>query len=270
MTTEFTTRALYEHRFWLQVLGDHSRFLFKSLGPSENDEISRARYFIQEFDSLLTQARQALSREELNSLHKLIWQRVEQLKEFKLHLIRRHLEGLIGLNLLPSFISHMVNELEEYQIVLGFLIKGEDVPLLHPTHYHLLWLLDAVGHADAIATSLDAVEKPLRAQSQSFTRDFEYSYQKALEIAGFARAVQHYPAIAQFNHEAAAQILQFKQFLTQLQEMILNKTVLGILDPLIPDHMLREECYYLAKLSTVSDVKSPSCDPGKPRIMEKL
>ncbi len=52
--------------------------------------------------------------------------------------------------------------------------------------------------------------------------------------------------------------------------MILKKTALGILDPLIPDHMLREECYYLRKLSSVSDVKSPTCDPGKPRIVEKL
>jgi hypothetical protein len=270
MTAEFATRALYEHRFWLQVLGDHSRFVSKSLGPSENEEISRALYFIQEFDSLLTQVRRGLNREELNSLHKLIWQRVQQLKEFKLHLIRRHLEGLTGLNLAPSLLSHMVNELEEYQIVLGFLTKGEDVPLVHPTHYHILWLLDAVGHADLISTSLDAVEKSLRAQSQCFTKDFEYFYQNALEMTGFARAVQHYPKLAQFNHEATAQILQFTQFLTRLQEMLLNKTVLGTLDPLVPDHMLREECYYLEKLATVSDVKSPSCDPGKPRIMEKL
>lgn len=47
MTTDFTTRALYEHRFWLQVLGDHSRFFFKSLGPTEDKEISRTHYFIQ-------------------------------------------------------------------------------------------------------------------------------------------------------------------------------------------------------------------------------
>lgn len=270
MTIEFTTRALYEHRFWLQVLGDHSRFFYKSLSSSEKEEINRAQYFIQEFDSLLTQARQGLGREDLNNLHNHIWQRVQQLKEFKLHLIRRQLEGLIGLNLPPTLISHMVNELEEYQLILGFLMKGEDVPLLHPTHYHLLWLLDAVGHADSIATSLDAVEKSLIAQSQCFAKDFTESYQKALEMVGFARAVTYYPALGQFNHDAAMQIQQFNQLLTQLQEMLLNKTVLGILDPLIPDHMLREECYYLMKLSSVSDVKSPSCDPGKPRIIEKV
>ncbi|HBV85267.1 MAG TPA: hypothetical protein DEF42_01025 [Desulfosporosinus sp.] len=270
MTTQFPAHALYEHRFWLQVLGDHSRFFFKSLSPSEKEEISRAHYFIQEFDSLLAQVRQGLGREELNRLHKLIWQRVQQLKEFKFHLIRRHLEGHIGLNLPPSLVSHMVNELEEYQLILGFLIKEEDVPLLPPTHYHLLWMLDAVGHADSITTSLDASEKPLRTQSKQFSKDFKYSYQKALEMAGFTRAVMHFPKLAQFNHEASAQIQKFNQFLTQLQEMVLNKTALGIIDPLFPDHMLREECYYLIKLSSVSDVQSPSCDPGKPRIMEKL
>lgn len=270
MTTDFTTHALYEHRFWLQVLGDHSRFFYKSMGPTEKEEISRAGYFIQEFDSLLAQARQGLSRDQLDILHKPIWERVQQLKEFKLHLIRRHLEGHIDLNLPPSLVSHMVNELEEYQLILGFLIKGKDVPLLHPTHYHLLWLLDAVGHADSIATSLDAVEKTLLAQCQRFTRDFEYSYQKALEMTSFLRAVQHYPALTLFNHEAASQILQFTQFLNKLQDMLLNKTVLGNLDPLIPDHMLREECYYLIKLSSTSDVTCPSCDPGKPRIMEKI
>ncbi|MDO0825807.1 DUF2935 domain-containing protein [Desulfosporosinus nitroreducens] len=268
MTAEFNTCALYEHRFWLQILGDHSRFFFKSLSPSEKDEIGRD--FIKEFDNLLARTRHDLSREELNSIHKLIWQRVQQLKEFKFRLIRRHLEGQIGLNLPPSLVSHMVNELEEYQLILEYLIKGEEVPLLHPTHYHLIWLLDAVGHADSIAISLDAVEKALRAQGQRFNRDFELSYQKAIEMAGFSRAVQHFPELAQFNHQASGLILQFNQFLMQLQEMLLNKTALGIIDPLIPDHMLREECYYLTKLSSVSDVQSPSCDPGKPRIMEKL
>lgn len=270
MSTDFATRALYEHRFWLQVLGDHSRFIYKSLAPSEKEEISRTLYFIQEFDNLLAQTRQNLSREELNNIHKLIWQRVQQLKEFKFHLIQRHLNAQIGLHLPPSFVSHMVNELEEYQLILGFLLKGDDIPLLHPTHYHLLWLLDAIGHADSITISLDAVEKSLRMQGQRFTRDFESSYQKAIEMAGFSRVLKNFPELVQFNHDSADQIQQFNHFLTQVQEMRLNNTALGSIDPLILDHMLREECYYLIKLSCVSDVKSPACDPGKPRITEKL
>ena len=32
------------------------------------------------------------------------------------------------------------------------------------------------------------------------------------------------------------------------------------------NHMIREECYYLTKLSMVSHIKNPECDPTKSRI----
>jgi len=43
--------------------------------------------------------------------------------------------------------------------------------------------------------------------------------------------------------------------------MRLDKEALGTLAPRMADHMYREECYYLQKLSEVSDVKPPSCSP---------
>lgn len=58
----------------------------------------------------------------------------------------------------------------------------------------------------------------------------------------------------------------FKKFLEELKEGIIKKKVLGTLAPLSPDHMFREECYYLTKLSMISDIKEPECDPTKPRI----
>ncbi|WP_088186915.1 DUF2935 domain-containing protein [Desulfosporosinus sp. FKA] len=270
MTAESSERVLFEHRFWLQVLGDHSRFFLKSLGPSEKEEISRTLYFIHEFDSLLALVRKGTGMGEVHNFHNHIWQRVQQLKDFKLHLISRQLEGQIRINLEPSLISHMVNELEEYQTLLSYIVKGETVPLLHPTHYHLLWLLDAIGHADTITISLDVVEASLRNESQRFTKDFEACYRKAHEISGLTRAIRDFSVLKTFNHEAANQIQQFIHFLTQLLERLLNRSILGMLDPLMPDHMLREECYYLTKLSLVTDISSPSCDPGRARIMEKL
>jgi hypothetical protein len=38
--------ALFEHRFWLQVLGDHSRFILYALSPKESSEIQTAEQFI--------------------------------------------------------------------------------------------------------------------------------------------------------------------------------------------------------------------------------
>lgn len=56
-------------------------------------------------------------------------------------------------------------------------------------------------------------------------------------------------------------------FLNELEELKINKEVLAVLTPLMADHMAREECYYLLKLSESAEIISaPSCDPTKPRV----
>lgn len=49
----FEQAAGFEHGFWLQILGDHARFIHDSLAPQEKQEIEQTRYFIQVFDQLL-------------------------------------------------------------------------------------------------------------------------------------------------------------------------------------------------------------------------
>lgn len=40
--------------------------------------------------------------------------------------------------------------------------------LFHPLHYHMLWLLDAVGHAASVASNLDLVEKDFIMRSKEY------------------------------------------------------------------------------------------------------
>jgi hypothetical protein len=47
---------------------------------------------------------------------------------------------------------------------------------------------------------------------------------------------------------------------------VTNKEVLGTISPLVLDHMNREECYYLTKLSFAAGTRPPQCDAEKPRI----
>ena len=58
----------------------------------------------------------------------------------------------------------------------------------------------------------------------------------------------------------------FKEFLKELEIGVAEKKILSILSPLVPDHMFREECYYLTKLSMVANTKEPDCDPRKARV----
>lgn len=259
--------ALFEHRFWLQILGDHARIIFNALSPKETQEIQMAQYFINVFDELLATARQPLSDVQLAQITEQALIYAEQLRVFKLHLLERQLVGEIGLGLPPTFINHMVNELEVYTHILQNLVIGQIPPAQNPIEHHLIWIIDAAGHAAAIGSRLDITEKEIRNHSKEFEEIFQAYYLKAVEMRLYMRTcICEFPALNEFNTNVENKILCFMEFLMSLLEKELGKRVLGALYPLLPDHMLREECYYLIKLAQVSNVNQPDCDPTSPRI----
>lgn len=264
---DYRSSAMFEHRFWLQIMGDHARFILQALAPAETANIAKAEYFQHAFDRLLHESRSALSDAALEHLNRSAYRYVEEFKEFKLQLIRSHLSGCIAIGLTPSFINHMVNELEEYWRVLKALMSGRPAPQFHPVHHHLLWLQDGFGHAAAIAAEMDFAEKSLIERSKAFEKTFSDFYLKAVEMAGFLRTRLHqFPALSRFNRQVELEMLMFQKFLHELKEMELSKEVLSTFAPLMADHMYREECYYLTKLSQVSEVERPHCDPARPRL----
>lgn len=255
--------ALFEHRFWLQILRDHAEFIHDTLAPEETEEIAEARSFISTFDTLFKHAKQS---GDLIALSKQAKKSAQKLRHFKLHLIKRHLTGKIKIGLSPTFINHMVNELEEYLRILAKLTKGKMPPIQHPIHHHLLWLSDAAGHAGSIHDELDLSEKRLKRKSASFTHHFEDFYLKAVEMAGYLRtSLPDFPALQRFNHETKLEMALFRSFLQELEEWRLDNQVLGVLSPLMADHMAREECYYLVKLAESTCTKPPDCNPFNPQ-----
>jgi len=159
----------------------------------------------------------------------------------------------------------MVNEVEEYLRILQNLLEMK-MSAGHPLHYHNLWLPDAAGHAGAIMCRLDDVEKDLRMQSREFEKDFHDLHMKAEEFSGYTRTeLTDFPALKRLNHQVEMKIVLFMRFLRDIEELRAEKRALGTLSLLMPDHMYREECYYLKSLSRVSKVQNPECDPTMPR-----
>ncbi|WP_099159695.1 DUF2935 domain-containing protein [Virgibacillus ndiopensis] len=265
---DYLRSAAFEHQFWLQVLGDHARFIRDSLYPSEKEDIETATYFVHQFDQFLNQAR-SINETNAISIAEGAANAVEQLKAFKLSIIKRQLTSNFGIHLSPTFLNHMVNELEEYQLVLSYLLKGDVPPIFHELHHHLLWLMDASGHAGAINDRMDGVEKRLKEKSHNFTKHFDQFYLKAVELTGYLRAnIESFPALYRFNSNVEIEMKLFKTFLGELEEMELSDQVLGTFSALMADHMAREECYYLIKLAESSNTAPPDCDPAKPRVMD--
>lgn len=262
---EYARAAHFEHLFWLQIMGDHARFLMQMIPVGNHDDIQRAYQFRSLYDQLLEQVRKSPPEDILSNLTEEALQATLNFRTFKLYLLAKGLEG--KLHIATTFLSHMVNELEEYLRIINSLQSGKVPPVGNPLHYHLLWLLDGVGHAAAIAGSLDMIEKKLINKSREFQNAFENMYLKAVELAGYLRTgMERFPALSRFNQEAALEMKIFKSFLEEILKLELNGELLGELMPLMADHMVREECYYLLKLAQSAHIKTEECDPIKPRI----
>ncbi|WP_372637035.1 DUF2935 domain-containing protein [Cohnella sp.] len=259
--------ALYEHRFWLQILGDHARFLYNTLSSQESKDVRSAEAFIASFDRLLEQARGAKSDFEAASLNQPAYELTTDFRKFKLDLLARAIMGQVAIGLPPTFLNHMVNELEEYWRILTELVAGRPVPTFNALHHDFLWLPDAAGHAAAIAADLDAVEKRMIKQSRQFEKHFEQLYMKSIEMAGYMRThLKDFPAFRRLHKEVDMELKLFVAFLNELEEMQLTAEALDRISPLMPDHMMREECYYLTKLAQLGLVPKPDCRADKPRI----
>lgn len=249
MQEDYLKSAKFEHLFWLEILMNHGQFIRDSLYPiSEKEDIEKAQSFADSFNKLHKEV-SLLDETNAISFAEKVTETVEELKQFKLSIIRRQLVGKIGIHLPPTFINHMVNELEEYQNVLNYLRKGEVPPIFHELHHHLLWLNDASGHAGTINDNLDGVEKRLKEKSHTFTQHFDQFYLKALELTGYLRTnLQTFPVLNRFNDDVDVEMKLFKSFLLELEELELSAEVLGTFTASMADHMAREEQYYLTKL----------------------
>ena len=116
--------ALFEHHFWLQILGDHSRFILGALAEEEKQNIQKAKSFIHLFDKLLEQSRMELGEVEIASLNNSAYNAACQIRTFKLDILEEQLAGKIKINIPPTFINHMVNEVEEYIFILAY-VEGD-------------------------------------------------------------------------------------------------------------------------------------------------
>ena len=262
-----TDITLFENRFWLQIMGDHSRFIFFSLPPTEAEYILIAQEFILLFDQLLEQSREELTPTDTNALNSNAFEAVCRLREFKVELLSMTLRTDLQSHLSPSVYNDMLNELEEYLFIINSLMNGQ-TPLLHPLHYHMLWLNDAIGHAAILSSSIDLIEKDLLDRTHQYEIQFHDLYYKSLALNGCQRTqLDHFPALEKLNEQSKNVITNFYEFLENLRDQRMDGKVLGTLTPLMADHMVREECYYQWKMAlSTNNVRKPDCDPSRPRL----
>lgn len=259
-TSQYEDIMQREDLFWLRILGDHAFFIMVSLQDSEIKLKQQSKHFKDVFDNFLAQA-QLSNTTSITKFHETVYKWVDTFKKFKLYLLDLMLKREVKIDLVPTFINHMVNELEEYESILLSYINKKRLPNFTTVDHHLLWLLDASGHSSAIASSLDDTEFQLIDQALEFKTSFQKLYIKSVEYKGFLRTNQHIPSIGSLDAEGSHQIVQFSQFMTKLTNLLRQNLALADLSVYLLDHMLREECYYLQHINELNPALELSfCD----------
>lgn len=243
-----------EIRFWTGIMRDHGEFILTSLSYNEQEAINAARYYKEAFINLHEQSKKLAGTKDIDALNSLVNECLNTLLNFinfmKL-LLRRLLECQLNTSLPPTFYNHMINEaMEFYKTLVNIKCNVMENPLFENLNLHRIWLPDAAGHAATIACDLDPVEKLLIEEAHEFEKCFNHLAIKADELGKMlVRTCLDNGALKYLNEEVRKKIMEFICYLEKIRELELNCKALGVLKPIIPDHMIREENYYLYRIS---------------------
>ncbi|NLD48966.1 MAG: DUF2935 domain-containing protein [Clostridiaceae bacterium] len=243
-----------EIRFWTGIMRDHGDFILNSLSYNEQEAINCACFYKNTFSKLHEQSKRIMAVNDTSAVNAIFNECMSCLLsfiDFKRLLLGRLLKCQLGTSLPPTFYNHMINEaMEFYQTLL----LAKCTKPLNPTHenlnLHTVWLPDSSGHAATIACELDPVEKELIKEAKEFQKSFMNLSLKAEELEKMLkRTCLDNGALKHLNEEVMKKLEEFICYLEKVRELNKKCRILSVLKPLMPDHMMREEIYYLGKLA---------------------
>lgn len=235
-----------EHAFWLGILLDHLTFIHEAIPISQKAHHQRVEKLSQQGRAIVDMLEDG---QDIDLVTALALDFAEQVGVLKREFLALKLTTLFKLEMDPTVLNHMLNELEEYLTIIAEYINEGTVNPKHALHYHKLWLLDAYGHLILVKKHLDPIEKELKERVSDEKDAFHHLHMKALELIGYLRAADNFPELLEFNDKAVLETQAYLGLLSEIAEMLENNVALGSLKPELLNHMLKEQTYYLNKLA---------------------
>ncbi|MEI6102018.1 MAG: DUF2935 domain-containing protein, partial [Eubacteriales bacterium] len=145
---------IFENRFWIRIMLDHLYIIMDALNYKEQQEHEIAQSMVKNFNEMLVRSWDSLSDTQLKKLNEDAYKATQELRKFKLHLLNRQLTQTIGMVQTSGLTSRLVNEAEYYLDILALFLQNKKY-VVQSIPLHLLWLIDAAGHAEIIANGLN-------------------------------------------------------------------------------------------------------------------
>jgi hypothetical protein len=244
-----------EHRFWVEIMLDHSIFVDEALAPEEGEWISVARQYISSFTELLhridrTDPSLPTHSEAMVQLSREIYPVANGYFQFEGNLQRLRMENKIVISLTPVYFNGTLLENEEYLRILSYTTNGaqhEELPLVLLVD---MWLEDQLGHAVLLRNHLDPAEIEFSRRAEQFSQQFQAHIIKNNSIYGYLRFTRPgFPIQQRFAREVAESIIGFYHFARDVIDQFEHTELLSRLTLRFLEHHLPETCYFLKKLA---------------------
>lgn len=242
---------IFDHyRFWLTVLQHHMIFI--------SDRSKAYEPQAKALHDRVVQLKQALKNNGEFTINGKVVALIEDVRNFKRQILSDLLSGPPMITLPPTFLSHMLNELEKFRFIAYFIQVNGEFPPIYSLNEHELWITDIVGHLGGIKDNLDSVEKLLRKRLHEQKKIFHALHHKTLEFIGYAKHnVIGEASLGRLNNEAMGAVFLYLALVREVAELRSQNMALGIIDEGMLLHMIFEEIYYLKCL----EVAAPGFDP---------
>ncbi|KNF08974.1 hypothetical protein CLPU_4c00200 [Gottschalkia purinilytica] len=242
--------------FWSGIMRDHAEFFLTSLSSRETEFINAAHFYKTAFINIRKEAKMLRNKCDSIATKALVNKVISLLSDFinfKRLATRELLQCNIELGLPPTFVNHMINEAMEFYRELNIMKLGKSMNSVEENILlHKIWLPDAAGHASSIAAELDPTETIMIKEAEKFEKTFNNLFIKARELGQMLeRTCLKNGSLEWLNKEVEIEINNFICFLDKIRMLREECKLLGTLKPLIPDHMIREEKYYLYNVKSL-------------------
>lgn len=241
---------------WFRIIRDHMIFIVKH-SSQENIKYKANKYY-QQCEKLRLSC---YNGENLQILNDSAIKLVNEVHNFKKEILILQLNGKLNILLPPTFISHMLNELDKFRFMVHSMEITGEFPHNTAINEHKLWGADIEGHLDTIKNSTDTLNNNIRKTVYKQKKTFCLINKTTNEIISYLNhgIIPNFPYIDAHTELITSETILYLNLVSEIQELVENNFALGTLDEGILTHMLFEEMYYLCCITTAD----PGYDPLK-------
>jgi hypothetical protein len=255
LTATVSLSVSQEHRFWLDILQDHARFLLDHLSPHEKVWIEEADKYVHVFNCLLRKLDDLPASSNASSKLWIAYAKEAHTAAAGYYQLEGRLQALliaeqVELSMSPALLNGTLTENQEYLRMLQYYVQGAEAPALSLWSLMDLWLDDQLGHAELIQELLAPLSLQHAVEAGSLAEEFRSHLLSNKAIQGYLRFTP--PGFSgQLNlaRDAAASVVRL---------FLLVEETVSLLRPLphleasllrLVEHHLPEASYFMTKLS---------------------